>query len=238
MRPPFAFALSAFVLMGCPSPLGQPCDQGRCPAGYACTQESVPSGPSTTTYRYFCSRACVRNSDCGEGVDCATNNAHPDSSRYCNEFGTLLLNEPCRVGEGARCAPGLACSSYEGVCLPACNPDSPHTSDRECPSGLTCWPGDRDFSLTGIPYSYGVCRPECEPAAADACRPTLTCRRWTSPGFGVVATCEGTVGVGICTNAPACPDGQVCQDDVCYAPADAPPRRPDEWFPPLTAPID
>ena len=223
--------MGLLLVGGCPSPLGQPCNSSPCPEGYTCTYHPGPDD----VQRLACSRACTRNSDCAEGVDCATSNANPEL-RYCNEFGTLLLNEPCRVGEGASCAPGLACSRYEGVCLPACNPDSPHTSDRECPSGLTCWPGDRHLSLAGIPYSYGVCRPDCDPAAADACRPTLTCRRWTSPGFGVVATCEG--GVGFCTNGMVCPDGQICQDDVCYAPADAPPRRPEEWRPPLTTAVD
>ena len=57
-----------------------------------------------------------------------------------------------------------------------------------------------------------------------------------SPGIGETATCENAEAIRRCTDGTTCPAGEICRANECYAPADAPPRQPDEWYPPLTEP--
>lgn len=234
-----AISLVAAFLVACPSPLGQPCNLGQCAAGYTCVDDREVTSPTTSRTVYVCARACVRNTDCGPGVDCRLAD-YVDGSRYCNDFGTLAMGEQCsNLNPLRECGPGLACSPYTSTCVPACNLDSPLLEERRCATGTTCNAGLRD-STPGMPtvslISY--CQAECDPAQSEACRPSFICARWTSPGIGETTTCELAEVERDCRNGSQCMVGEICRDNTCYAPADAPPRRPEEWFPPLTAPTE
>lgn len=204
--------------------------------GYTCTSEVVALSPTLSRYRSFCARACTRNSDCGAGINCAPNQMNPDSSHFCNELGHLGLGETCGEAVAGSCAPGLSCFNLR--CTPACDLDSPHVSDRVCPTGLVCEGALRTQMPGGSLWGQYGCMPSCDPSLPGSCRPTTLCRRWILPGVGEVATCRPAGGQVYCNNGMTCPTGQVCQDNVCYAPADAPPIRPEEWLPPLTTPVD
>jgi hypothetical protein len=231
---PTAIALAASVLVGCPSPFGQPCGSlGECPEGYTCVADRPPGSRLAP----ICARGCERDADCGPGVNCRLSNNATDGSRFCNELGTLQMGEPCPGLNPLReCGPGLMCS-FEGTCLPACNLDSPLVAERRCAPGTTCFARQRDFDDEMRAVSLdGACELECDPARNDQCQPTFLCRRWISPGIGETATCDSAEGVRRCVDRTTCPLGEICQDLACYAPRDAPPRRPEEWFPPLTEP--
>jgi hypothetical protein len=228
-------ALGAVALVGCPSPFGQPCgSMAECPDGYTC----VSDNPVDAGSRLICARACERDTDCGAGVNCRLSNTL-DGSRFCNDFGTLQLNERCLNENPLRnCGPGLTCS-YDGLCLPACNMDSPLLSERRCAAGTTCFARDRTFDERMRVVSFdGACQPECDPSRTDQCRTSLLCARWISPGIGETATCQSEGVERLCRDGTMCPLGEICRDLVCYAPVDAPPRQPDEWFPPLSEPTE
>lgn len=236
---PLAISLIAAFLVACPSPLGQPCNLGQCATGYTCVNDMEIISPTLSRTVYICARACERNTDCGPGVDCRLADSD-DGSRYCNDFGTLAMGERCSdLNRLRECGPGLACSLYTGECVPACNLDSPLLEERQCASGMTCNSFDRTYTLDMRTVSYrSYCDVECDPARSDMCRTGFVCARWTSPGIGEVATCEFGESVRLCRDGSQCPLGQICRDNTCYAPADAPPRRPEDWFPPLSSPTE
>ena len=223
--------------MGCPSPFGRPCSAtNECASGYTCVVDSsAPSSP------YICARACVHNSDCGAGVDCRSNNTDPHAADFCNDFGVGEVGAMCMDWSELReCGPGLTCGR-DGRCVRACDIESSAVADRMCPAGTTCSAEDRAVESRVTPprvISFGHCQAQCDPAAPNACPAPYLCRRWISPGIGEVATCLWLGEGPSCPGGFTCPDGQICQDNVCYEPVDAPPRRPEDWFPPLSTPIE
>lgn len=237
----FAISLVAVFLVACPSRLGQRCGNGgECGAGYTCVYDVEMYSPTMSRYLEICARSCERNTDCGADVDCRVNNRNLESSGYCNDFGTLAIGERCSdLNRLRECGPGLACSLYTGECVPACNLDSPLLEERQCASGMTCNSFDRTYTLDMRTVSLAsYCDVECDPARSDMCRTGFVCARWTSPGIGEVATCEFGESVRLCRDGSQCPLGQICRENTCYAPADAPPRRPEDWFPPLSSPTE
>ena len=236
-----AISLVAAFLVACPSPLGQRCGNGgECGAGYTCVYDVEMYSPTMSRYLEICARSCERNTDCGPGVDCRLNNRNIENSGYCNDFGTLAMGERCSdLNRLRECGPGLACSPYTSTCVPACNFDSPLLEERRCAAGTTCVSHDRTYTLDMRTVSFtSYCEAECDPAQSEACRPFYICARWTSPGIGETTTCESAGGEARCRDGSQCMVGEICRDNTCYAPADAPPRRPEDWFPPLTAPTE
>ena len=229
VQPSHVLSIAGLVLIlglaGCPSPLGQPCGSvGRCPAGYRCFGDTG-SPPR-------CMRACRSDSECGGEVRCVRSASVvvEEIDGYCNELGSVALGGWC--DSTPQCAVGLVCAyRSRQECLPGCNIDGPYVADRTCGPGLVC-----DASVARVVVD-GWCTPACDPEAQTGCGDTEVCVRWDSPGIGVVATCfPDFVPARWCE--PQCALGQICVDDVCYAPAGAPPLAPDHWSPALTEPLD
>ncbi|MFN9813087.1 MAG: hypothetical protein ACK6CU_26045 [Deltaproteobacteria bacterium] len=211
----------------------------ECPDGYTCVLDSVLVSSTQSRLVPICARRCERDTDCGTGINCRLSNNAEDGSRFCNDFGTLQVNDRCyNVNPLRECGPGLMCS-FDGLCLPACNLDSPLLSERRCAPGTTCYASSRTFDDRMRTISVdGACEPECDPSRTDQCRTSLICERWISPGIGETATCQPANYLQNCRDGTMCPLGEICRDLVCYAQVDAPPRQPDEWFPPLSEPTE
>jgi hypothetical protein len=209
------------------SPLGQNCRfSAECPDGYRCTAD--------VGIRGRCQRACELDRDCPAGVRCVRtrDDVLEGIIGYCNELGTVGDGGPCE--STLSCAAGLACAAEESVrrktYAPGCNLDAPALADRMCVDGMVC-----DVAGVRFDTRTGWCQAPCDPSRTDQCGADRTCVRWVSPGIGVVATCVNAIQLAYRCEPP-CALGEVCVENRCQSPAEAPPLPIDYWPVPLTEP--
>jgi hypothetical protein len=227
---PILCATAAAVILGCAIPEGQDCRFGRtvpdCPDGYQCVS---PDGS-----RGVCMQECVTRGDCASPKTCLV--ADPSVPRVCWIGGNASTGSSCSDYERGAvpedpCGPGLVCDTRgTRECAAACDPRSPHSIDRDCPEGFTCDLEDNEAAA--------VCLQLCDPAASASCgdRPYHRCIRSVHPLLGEIGLCRTRGPFQYCSESGVmCGSGQVCVDDACLSPADAPavPLRVARDVPPL-----
>jgi len=154
-------------LVSSPRGLGE-----RCETSADCSSEMCHDAGGLS----YCTRACGRDDECGEGFHCR--------DELCAPGRRSLTGEPC-VTEGD-CILGDSCP--DGYCTHLCSTDGSCPDGFHCGGGLCTLDADRsaigDFCAEDADCTLGECREvgdgtRCTVACggAGACPPGLECRR-------------------------------------------------------------
>jgi hypothetical protein len=175
---------SACGTCSAPVPVGEPCDNGQCGAGEACSSNA--NGDAT----------CFAITSVGAGATCNGDTTGCNQGLICNS--SAVCATPGGAGaaceEDQECAAPLVCPSVNGTatCQPVGAVGAPCVSASECQTGLTC-----------ASNSTHQCATATWVAAGQPCSDTILCLVGSCPENGSnTATCPTVI-----------PDGQACSEE-------------------------